>query len=134
MTVRPEVCVGAVVIDDGDLLLVRRGNPPGAGFLSVPGGRVEAGESVHDAVRRELAEETGLVGRNLRFLGWVERISATHHFVILDFLTDVGDRALARPGDDATALCWVPLDELAGCDDLVPGLLGFLRECGVLTE
>jgi 8-oxo-dGTP diphosphatase len=134
VTVRPEVCVGVVVIDEGQLLLVRRGNPPGEGAWSVPGGRVEAGERLQDAAQRELAEETGLAGRNMRFLGWVERISPTHHFVILDFLMDVGDRSTARAGDDATELCWVPLNELARRNDLVEGLVLFLRDCGVLAE
>jgi 8-oxo-dGTP diphosphatase len=134
MSIRPEVCVGAVVIDEGQLLLVRRANPPAEGAWSVPGGRVEAGERLQDAAQRELAEETGLVGRNMRFLGWVERISPTHHFVILDFLVDVGDRSTARPGDDATELAWVPLNELARRDDLVEGLVTFLRDCGVLAE
>ena len=131
---RPEVCVGAVVIDEGQLLLVRRGNPPGEGAWSIPGGRVEPGEHVQDAAQRELAEETGLVGRNIRFLGWVERISRTHHFVILDFLMDIGDRSTGRAGDDATELSWVPLNELARRDDLVEGLVVFLRDCGVLAE
>ena len=86
---RPEVCVGAIVIDEGQLLLVRRGNPPGEGAWSVPGGRVEPGERLQDAAQRELAEETGLAGRNSDSSGgW--SASATHHFVILDFLMDVG--------------------------------------------
>ncbi|MHB1912084.1 MAG: NUDIX domain-containing protein, partial [Acidimicrobiales bacterium] len=57
---RPEVCVGAVVVDDDRLLLIRRGHGPAAGEWSVPGGRVEAGETLAEAVVREVLEETGL--------------------------------------------------------------------------
>ena len=53
-------CVGAVVVHDGQLLLVRRGQEPGKGLWSVPGGRVEAGESLAEACVREVREETGL--------------------------------------------------------------------------
>ena len=101
---RPEVCVGAVVIDEGQLLLVRRGNPPGEGSWSVPGGRVEPGEHLQDAAQRELAEETGLVGRNMRFLGWVERISPAHHFVILDFAVTVLEAPVCVPVQPPTSL------------------------------
>ena len=86
---RPELCVGAVAIDDDRLLLVRRGRQPGAGLWSVPGGRVESGETLAEAVVRELLEETGVEGVCGPLLGWVERITPGHHFVILDFTVDV---------------------------------------------
>ncbi len=94
---RPETCVGAIVRRDDALLLVLRGREPGRGRWSVPGGRVEAGETLARAVVRELKEETGLDGVCGPFVGWVERIGADHHFVILDFeVTDVGGVADAR--------------------------------------
>jgi ADP-ribose pyrophosphatase YjhB (NUDIX family) len=85
VTGRPELCVGAIVRRRDTLLLVRRGREPAIGTWSVPGGRVERGETMAQAVERELAEETGLLGRCGRLVGWVERISDEHHFVIADF-------------------------------------------------
>jgi ADP-ribose pyrophosphatase YjhB (NUDIX family) len=129
--VRPEVCVGAVVVDDSRLLLIRRGRPPGLGLWSVPGGRVEAGETVGEAVVRELAEETGLEGLCGPLLGWVERIDDDHHFVILDFEVEVLDPMDPVGGGDASEAAWVPLHEVAELD-LVDGLAEFLHEHGVL--
>jgi ADP-ribose pyrophosphatase YjhB (NUDIX family) len=102
---------------------------------SVPGGRVEPGETLPAAVQRELAEETAVAGECGQLLGVAERIGREYHFVILDYLVSVvpGQRAVA--GDDAFAAAWVTFEELARLDasgELVPGLLAFLREHGVL--
>ncbi len=132
MKPRPEVCVGALAVQDERLLLVRRGHGPAAGEWSVPGGRVEPAESLAEAVVRELMEETGLEGVCERFVGWVERIGADHHFVILDFAVTVLDPA-APPvaGDDAREVAWVPRAELSDYR-LVEGLADFLRDHSVL--
>lgn len=132
----PEVCVGGVVVHDGRLLLVRRGRGAGVGLWSIPGGRVEWGEALADAVVREVAEETGLAVVPAGWLGWVERIDVAHHFVIHDFLAHLADGAQpdrARAGDDAAAVRWVGLDVVGGVEDLVPGLLDFLRQHGVVS-
>ena len=128
MRPRPEVCVGAVAVNDHRLLLVRRGHGPAAGEWSVPGGRVEPGETLFEAVVRELAEETALEGVCDRFVGWVERIDDAHHFVILDFAVTVLDPAsVPVAGDDAAEVAWVPLVDLSDYR-LVEGLVEFLRE------
>jgi 8-oxo-dGTP diphosphatase len=129
---RPEVCVGAVALTDDDrILLVKRGRDPGRGRWSVPGGRVEFGETLAEAVVRELAEETGLEGVCDELVGWVERIEDDHHFVILDFRVTVLEAGDPRPGDDAAEAAWVPLEETVELP-LVEGLAEFLHDHGIL--
>lgn len=123
--------MGAVATVEGRLLLVRRGRPPGAGAWSVPGGRVEPGEALADAVERELREETGLVGRCGPLLGWAEVVGPDHHFIILDFTVSVADPRPPVAGDDAAAAAWVPLGDVAALP-LVDGLEAFLRRHAVL--
>lgn len=133
MTNRPEVCVGAVAVSDRRLLLVRRGRGSGVGLWSVPGGRVEAGESLTAAVVRELHEETGLTGTCGELLGVAERIGVRVHYVILDYRVDVVPGE-PRAGDDADDAAWVAWDDVERMDargELVPGLLGFLRVHGL---
>ena len=124
----PQVCVGAVVVQDDRLLLIRRGRGPAQGEWSVPGGRVEAGELLAEAVVRELAEETGLEGVCGELIGWVERVGEGHHFVILDFAVTLLDpEAEPVAGDDAAEAAWVPLTDLAD-RQLVEGLAEFLHD------
>lgn len=129
MVGNPQVAVGAVVVRDGRLLLVRRAHPPAAGRWSLPGGRVDAGEPLTAAVRRELAEETGLEGEVGALCGVAERLGEGHHFVILDYWVAV-DRADARAAGDADALRWAGRAELARLP-LVSGLAEWLTEHGV---
>lgn len=131
MIARVEVAVGAIVRRAGRLLLVRRGRPPAAGEWSVPGGRVEPGEMLAEAVVRELAEETGLDGVCGPFVGWVERIGDDSHFVILDFEVMVADDRAPRAGGDAAEARWWRLEEVAELP-LVEGLAEFLYDHDML--
>jgi 8-oxo-dGTP diphosphatase len=128
---RPELAVGAVCVHRERLLLVQRAHPPAEGRWTVPGGRVEWGETLAAAVTRELAEETGLRGRCGPLLGFVERIDTDHHFVIFDFAVDLAEERGGEAASDAAALAWVPLGDLSTWP-LVPGLLSFLQEVGVV--
>jgi mutator protein MutT len=129
---RPEVCVGAVVVVADRLLLIRRGHGPGAGEWSIPGGRVEGGETLAEAVVRELAEEAGVEGVCGELVGWVERIGSDHHFVILDFACTLLDDREPVAGDDAVEARWVPLADVAE-QRLVEGLAEFLHDKGVIS-
>jgi 8-oxo-dGTP diphosphatase len=132
---KPEVAVGAVVLRDGELLLVRRGHGPAAGEWSLPGGRVRFGEELREATVRETREETGIDVVVERFLGWVERMGSEpkpYHFVILDFAcVPIDARQSPLVGDDAAEARWVDLDDLDGLA-LVAGLVDFLVEAGVM--
>ena len=127
----PQVCVGAVAVEGDCLLMVRRGRGPAGGRWSIPGGRVEPGETLAEAVVRELVEETGLEGVCGELVGWVERIGSDHHFVILDFRVQVLDAGPPVAGDDAAEAAWVPLAAVAELA-LVEGLAEFLHEHGIL--
>jgi len=116
-------CVGALAYDADDrLLLIRRGNDPGRGLWSVPGGRVEPGESDAEAVVREMAEETGLVVEPGTLVGTVRR----GPYLIADYRCAVVGGTL-RAGDDAIELAWYPLDAL-------PDDLAFASHRQALTE
>jgi 8-oxo-dGTP diphosphatase len=114
----PVVGVGGVVVRDGRALIVRRGHEPRKGEWSLPGGRVELGESLEDATRREIREETGLdvdVGPLVEAFDRVHRLDGRirYHFVILDYLC-VPLAGEARAGDDAEEVAWVTAEELDG--------------------
>ena len=126
------VAVGAVAVrDDGSLLLVRRGKAPALGRWSLPGGRVEWAEVLSEALRREVAEETGLEVTPGGLAGLVERIHPDEgfHYVILDYYVAVTGGTL-RPGSDVTDARWVLPSELASLE-LSDGLLEALRDWGV---
>ncbi len=124
-------CVGAVIKDQsGRLLLIKRGHEPGKGLWSIPGGRVEAGESDAAALVREVREETGLDVTPGRLIGGVRRPAAGGVFDIRDYAAAVTGGALI-PGDDADDAVWAGPAELDTLP-LTEGLLGTLRSWGVV--
>jgi 8-oxo-dGTP diphosphatase len=127
----PVVAVGGIAVADQTLLLVQRAQPPQAGRWTIPGGRLEAGESVTEAVEREVLEETGLIVRCGAFVGWVERRGPDHHFVILDFAVTPSRPASPVAGGDAASVAWVPFSQVPTWP-LVDGLAQFLVDHGVL--
>jgi mutator protein MutT len=131
---RPELAVGAIVVHAGALLLVQRGRGAAVGKWSIPGGRVERGETVREAVAREVREETALAVEVGELATWVERIGDAHdayHYVILDFFATVRGGAAVTAGDDALDTRWVPVAQV-GALDLVDGLYDVLVALGTV--
>ena len=120
----PSVAVGGILIEpspDGPcVLLIRRGHPPSEGRWSLPGGRIEPGERIVDAVVREMHEETGLVVAVGGLVEVVEIIEPAFHYVILDHACRRTGGTLVA-GDDAAAVELVPIARLPerGVTDLV---------------
>ena len=116
----PIAGVAAVVLRDGQVLLVQRGREPAKGLWGLPGGMLELGESLAEGVRREVLEECGVeveVGPLIGVFEPMQRDSAgrmQYHFVVLDYLARYV-RGELRPADDADDARWV---DLAALDDL----------------
>lgn len=126
---RPAIGVGAVVFDDERrVLLIRRAQAPALGLWSVPGGRLEAGESLRECCRREVMEETGIAVEPGPIVAVAERIRSGFHYVIVDFAATlkVSPAPEPMPATDASAACWVGLDDLDGYE-LVEGLADVIR-------
>jgi len=115
---RPLLGVGAIIFENSRVLLVERGKPPLAGYWSLPGGVVETGERLEDALVREVFEETGLNVTAGDIATVFERIMpdgaglAEYHYVLIDFYCTIQDGEL-RPGDDSKSVCWFDLRDLA---------------------
>jgi 8-oxo-dGTP diphosphatase len=121
----PQLAVSAAIFRDGKVLLVRRAHSPGKGFYSLPGGRVEFGETLKAAVHREVDEETALQIEIVDFVGWREVTPATTgggHYLIMSFA--------ARWKDGEVTLN----EELDDYKWLEPNALGELNFTGGLRE
>ena len=125
-------CVGAIVTDgQGRLLMIKRGHDPGAGLWSIPGGRIEPGETDAEALVREMIEETGLTVEVGRLIGRVRRPGLSGAVIdIRDYAATVTGGTL-RPGDDAADARWVTPAELESLD-ITEGLIDALTGWGVL--
>jgi 8-oxo-dGTP diphosphatase len=123
-------CVGAVIKDhEGRLLLIRRGHEPGAGLWSLPGGRIEPGETDEQAVAREVLEETGLRVECRHLLGTAELPGPGESVIdVSDYLAVVTGGELAA-ADDAADARWVTAAELTSLP-LTDGLAGYLAAWG----
>ncbi|MEM0006110.1 MAG: NUDIX domain-containing protein [Ignisphaera sp.] len=117
--------VGAVVVVDGNIILVKRGYPPAKDRWSIPGGVIEAGEKVFDAARRELYEETGITANPLGIILIVNDVvrdvqsNVRYHYLILDVLFDSRNiKGIPRAGGDAVDVAWIPLEEALKRNDV----------------
>jgi ADP-ribose pyrophosphatase YjhB (NUDIX family) len=125
--------VGAIVLDgNGRILLVQRGHAPSMGLWSIPGGRVEAGESAEQAVVRELLEETGLRGVLGREVGTVTLDAGDGGvYLVRDFIMRVDHGAMPDAADDAADAAWFTFDEVRSLETS-PGLVDTLIDWGII--
>jgi 8-oxo-dGTP diphosphatase len=132
MTTRPELAVSAAIFRDGRVLVVRRAQAPAAGSWTLPGGRVELGETLIAAVTREVAEETTLTIRVKGLAGYREMIldqaveGRGRHFVILPFAAEWVSGEV-KLNEELGDFGWRALSEIADLPT-TPGLLEILRQ------
>jgi mutator protein MutT len=116
---RPFLGVGAIIVQDDYILLVRRANPPLQGEWSIPGGLVEVGETTKEAIIREIQEETSLEIEPVKLVEVFERILrdksnlVQYHFVLIDYVCRIVSGE-PRAGSDVSELRWAKMKELDG--------------------
>jgi ADP-ribose pyrophosphatase YjhB (NUDIX family) len=129
----PQLAVSAAIFRDDKILLVRRARSPAGGFYSLPGGRVEFGETVHAALHREVLEETALVIEIVGLAGWREVLPATSgggHYLIMSFAAR-WIRGEPHLNDELDDFKWLP-PEMLGELRLTDGLEEVIRSAGDL--
>ena len=112
------VGVGALIVENGCVVLIKRGKAPSFGEWSIPGGMLELGETTRQGTEREALEETGLEVRATELLGVFDRIvpggeRTLYHYVLIDFLCEIVSGELRASGDAADAR-WFTREEIAG--------------------
>jgi 8-oxo-dGTP diphosphatase len=129
---RPLVGVGAIMLNRNRILMAQRGKEPLKGWWSLPGGALETGESLKDAVCREVREETGLEIRPMGVLEIFERIMRDaagvpeYHYVLIDYMCRITGGSLLA-GDDVCRVEWVPRQELPKLQ-ITEGTLGVIEK------
>ena len=114
---QPVAGIGAVIIQNGKIALIKRGNEPSKGKWTIPGGLVELGESLETAIIRETKEETLLDIENPELVGVVDNVDldehgkVKYHYIIIDYLVHVKAGEI-QAASDAAELRWVPFDEV----------------------
>jgi 8-oxo-dGTP diphosphatase len=128
---RPLVGVGALIFQRGRILMALRGKEPLKDWWSLPGGAVEAGETLDAAIRREVLEETGLIVQPLRIHEIFERIlrdaggAPEYHYVLIDYICRIAGGEL-RAGDDVAHVQWMSESELLQLQ-ITEGTLGVIE-------
>ncbi len=118
---QPVAGVGAVIVHEGKIVLVKRGNEPSRGKWTIPGGLVELAESPEQSVIREAKEETDLDVENPSLIDVVSNVDldekgrVKYHYIIIDYLVHVKG-GIIKAGSDAVDLRWVPFDEVENYD------------------
>jgi mutator protein MutT len=134
----PMVGVGAIIFRENCVLLVQRGKEPSFGKWTIPGGVVELGESLEEAVKREVMEEVGLEVDVKDLLVALDRVildpegRIEYHYILLDFLCEAGSQE-PRPDSDVSDCLFVPLDQLSNYD-LTKGTAEIIRRAVMQSQ
>jgi mutator protein MutT len=132
----PRIGVGAIILHEDKVLLVRRGQSPSFGKWSLPGGLVELGETTTEAIAREIVEECGIKIRVVDVAGVITRVvrddedRIRYHYVLVDYLA-YPDSLDVEAGSDAAEAQWFEIERVTGLDT-TPGLLNMIRRAEAL--